>query len=121
MSVTIISKHPSPNIEHVIEVLHDGARWRWTRYRRYDNSFDDQFEKVEHSNRPMLFIPKGPDVDAVAVRDLTQKALAQQPPPRENKPDVNALWQEQLAIRRAEHKGQRHFRGATRGKHTQRA
>lgn len=84
-------------VMHVIDMMEGGLRYRWTRYGYIKKDgwphFHDHIEEVPNIG-PLLFIPPGPDVDGIAVRDLTQMAEGRPPKPRENKPDIQKMYQQ---------------------------
>jgi hypothetical protein len=99
-----------PKILHVQEFWDEGKRYRWTRTAMTKTDGDihihDEFEEVTDVGN-LLFIPGGPDVDAIAVRDLTQMAKEKTPKPREHKPDIVKMYGEFNERRRWELAGNR--------------
>ena len=85
-----------PKILNVIESYENGKRWRWTttRWTKPDGNFhvNVHCEPVPDDG-PLLFIPQGPDVDDIAVRDLTQWAKGK-PRVQREKPDLVKMYDE---------------------------
>lgn len=89
---------------HVIESYENARRYRWTvtTYRKPDGDkhIHTHCEEIPDDG-PLMFIPDGPDVDAVAVRDLTAMAKEKPRKPRE-KPDLAGMYQRFNEVRRRE-------------------
>lgn len=87
-----------------VESYEEGRRYRWTitRLRKPDGDIhvDTRCEEVEDVG-PLMFIPGGPDVDAIAIRDLTQMAK-EKPRKQREKPDIAAMWTRFNEVRKRE-------------------
>lgn len=87
-----------------VESYDSGKRYRWTvtKFRKADGGIHlhTHCEEVPDVG-PLLFIPEGPDVDAVAIHDLTQ--MAKEKPRRvREKPDLTAMYQRFNEVRARE-------------------
>ena len=81
---------------YTVESYEDCRRYRWTitRYIKPDGDphVDVRCEEVEDVG-PLTFIAPGPDVDAIATRDLMAMAKGKTRKPRE-KPDIIGMYQD---------------------------
>lgn len=112
MSVTIGTKLDA-KIVHVLDVHDEGRRFRWTRYRwdvGSDTHYHDDWVEIPEDGGPLLFIPSGPDVDEIAVRDLTQRAMETRKKRKDRpKRDFNKDWHHFTEVRQWEAKGTRSY------------
>ena len=94
--MTTIYLPSKPRILHVVGFMDGTKRYRWTRTAMEKDNGDthihDAYEEVDNTGN-LLFIPGGPDVDEVAVRDLTQMAKEKVRKPRE-RPDITKMYRE---------------------------
>ena len=90
--------------QYTIESYENGIRYRWTVTRLLKSDGEPHIhthcEEVPDEG-PLLFIPPGPDVDAIATRDLTQMAKQKPRKPRE-KIDLAAYYLRVQEVRRRE-------------------
>jgi hypothetical protein len=87
-----------------VESYEDGRRYRWTinRMRKPDGEIHVHTECVEVEDvGPLTIIMPGPDVDAIATRDLLQAAKGKKLKQRE-KVDLVAYYQHMQEARRRE-------------------
>lgn len=87
-----------------IESYEDCRRYRWTitRLRKPDGEIHvhTHCEEVPDIG-PLTIVMPGPDVDAIATRDLLQAAKGKTRKPRE-KPDLTAMYRQFNEVRRRE-------------------
>jgi hypothetical protein len=87
----------------------DGKRYMKVRRRSAKGTVYEERQEVPESDRPILIIPGGGDIDDTAIRDMTQEAMGRGFPRRENKPDIAKLHQEYCENRGREISGRRFF------------
>lgn len=87
-----------------VESYENCIRYRWTitKLRKPDGGIHVHTDCVEVPDEgPLTLIMPGPDVDAIAIRDLLQMAKEKPRRPRE-KPDITRMYQEFNERRRRE-------------------